>query len=600
VAEGSPVTITFGGQADVSAADTAAGFTYRYACDGQSLGAATGDATAACTFDDDGIHTVLARILDKDGGQTDYMTDVVVTNVEPTAALANGGPVAEGTPASVSFSSQHDPSSSDTAAGFTYRYACDGVTLGAPTTDDSTSCTFDDGPSQHTVLARIADDDGGSSDYTTVVHVENAPPAGALADDGPVAEGSPVTVSWSGQTDPSSADNAAGFTYRYACDGVTLGAPTTNASATCTFDDGPSTHTVLSRILDKDGGFADRTRAVTVRNAAPSARFVTPANPTDEGATFTLALADATDPSAADVAAGLSLEYDCGLGAGYQVAATCTARENPSQAVKARITDKDGGSTEYTATVGVRNVAPSVTITGPPSGSVYQIGEPIWFAGTFTDPGGQDTHTATWKFDGVGQAGSVTEAGGSGATGLLTSFLTPGVYSVRLTVTDDDGGATTASTVDGLDAFVVIYDPSAGFVTGGGWITSPAGAYRPDPALVGKATFGFVAKYQKGANTPTGNTEFKFKAADFDFSSTSYQWLVVAGSKAQFKGIGTVNGAGAYGFMLTAVDDTSDRLRMKVWNTSGDIVYDNVLGAPDDVGAQSIQALGSGSVVIHR
>ena len=34
-----------------------------------------------------------------------------------------------------------------------------------------------------------------------------------------------------------------------------------------------------------------------------------------------------------------------------------------------------------------------------------------------------------------------------------------------------------------------------GFVTGGGWIPSPAGAYTADPALTGRGTFGLVAKH---------------------------------------------------------------------------------------------------------
>ncbi len=77
--------------------------------------------------------------------------------------------------------------------------------------------------------------------------------------------------------------------------------------------------------------------------------------------------------------------------------------------------------------------------------------------------------------------------------------------------------------------FIVVYDPNGGFVTGGGWIDSPAGAYTADPSLTGKATFGFVARYQKGANAPDGNTQFQFHAAGFTFKSTSYEWLVVAG-----------------------------------------------------------------------
>jgi hypothetical protein len=71
---------------------------------------------------------------------------------------------------------------------------------------------------------------------------------------------------------------------------------------------------------------------------------------------------------------------------------------------------------------------------------------------------------------------------------------------------------------------------------------------------VGKANFGFVAKYKKGATIPEGQTEFQFKAGNLNFHSTTYQWLVVSGARAQYKGVGTINGAGDFGFMLTAID----------------------------------------------
>ena len=67
-----------------------------------------------------------------------------------------------------------------------------------------------------------------------------------------------------------------------------------------------------------------------------------------------------------------------------------------------------------------------------------------------------------------------------------------GVYEVCVRGTDalDNVGAPEC-------AFLVAYDPSGGFVTGGGWIDSPAGAYAPDPTLTGKANFGFVSKYSR-------------------------------------------------------------------------------------------------------
>jgi hypothetical protein len=43
-----------------------------------------------------------------------------------------------------------------------------------------------------------------------------------------------------------------------------------------------------------------------------------------------------------------------------------------------------------------------------------------------------------------------------------------------------------------------------------------------------------------------------FRAGDLDFSSTGYRWLVVAGAHAKFKGTGTIDESGDYGFMITA------------------------------------------------
>jgi hypothetical protein len=97
----------------------------------------------------------------------------------------------------------------------------------------------------------------------------------------------------------------------------------------------------------------------------------------------------------------------------------------------------------------------------------------------------------------------------------------------------------------------------------------------------------------------------RFKVANLNFHSSSYDWLVVAGKKAQFKGSGTINGSRSYDFMLTATDgqqpgsDGVDRFRIKIWDrVSGGLVYDNQLNAPDS--ADPTTALGGGSIVIHK
>jgi hypothetical protein len=104
----------------------------------------------------------------------------------------------------------------------------------------------------------------------------------------------------------------------------------------------------------------------------------------------------------------------------------------------------------------------------------------------------------------------VDEADGAGTCTGSFLYDAPGVYTIRVTVTDPFGESASDSVL------VVVYNPSGGFVTGGGWIDTQPGSYSAEPALSGKATFGLVAKYKKGASVPDGNTEFQFHAADRD------------------------------------------------------------------------------------
>ena len=211
-----------------------------------------------------------------------------------------------------------------------------------------------------------------------------------------------------------------------------------------------------------------------------------------------------------------------------------------------------------------------------------------------------DWQTALWDWgDDITSEGDVDEAGGS-VTGAHT-YANPGVYTVRLTVTDKDDAPGKS-----VFQYVVVYDPIGGFVTGGGWINSLSGAYAVAPELTGKATFGFISKYKKGADTPTGETEFQFRVANLNFHSTYYQWLVVAGARTKSKGTGTINGAGNYGFTLTAIDGDiqgsggTDKFRIKIWDRdSADVVvYDNELGMKE--GADPTAVIGGGSIVIHK
>jgi PKD repeat protein len=222
------------------------------------------------------------------------------------------------------------------------------------------------------------------------------------------------------------------------------------------------------------------------------------------------------------------------------------------------------------------NAPPVADPNGPYLGAVNTS---ISFDGSgSSDPDG-DALTYSWDF---GDSNT-----GTGAT-PSHSYATAGIYKVCLTVNDGIVDSAEVCTI------AVVYDPSAGFVTGGGWIASPAGAYKPDPTLAGKATFGFVAKYKKGATTPDGNTEFQFKAGDLNFHSTSYDWLVVTGSDfAKFKGSGTINGEGSYKFQIWAGDNDPDTFTIKIWTEDElgveEVVYDNGMD----------HEISGGSIVVH-
>ena len=276
-----------------------------------------------------------------------------------------------------------------------------------------------------------------------------------------------------------------------------------------------------------------------------------------------------------------------------------TYAEDGTYTVTVRVEDAAGGADTDTFLVVVANLAPSCGPIVAPITPVA-VGTPVTATAPFTDPGIEDTHTAEMSWgDGSTSAAIVTETNGSGTATATHTYTSAGIYTLTLTVTDDEGDAGQCTF-----QFVVVFDPSAGFVTGGGWIMSPPGAYTADPTLIGKATFGFVSKYHKGATVPSGNTEFQFKAGSLNFKSTSYEWLVVAGARAKFKGSGTINGSGDYAFMLTAIDGQGpgggdvDKFRIKIWNkTSGGVVYDNQAGAADDSSAAT--SLGGGSITVH-
>ena len=222
-----------------------------------------------------------------------------------------------------------------------------------------------------------------------------------------------------------------------------------------------------------------------------------------------------------------------------------------------------------------------------------------------TTTGGSDIASSEYSLDGGATWLPMNPADGTydevveDVTVTLPGWPEANLFTLCVRGTDVKGNVGDAECT-----FLPVYDPSGGFVTGGGWITSPPGAYLPDPSLTGKANFGFVAKYKLKSPVPDGTTEFNFQVGNLNFHSQTYKFLIITGNDyARFRGEGTVNGqlaptGEAYKFMIWAGDGKDsggpDTFRIKIWyediNEAEVVVYDN--------GAD--QAIDSGSIVVHK
>jgi hypothetical protein len=270
-------------------------------------------------------------------------------------------------------------------------------------------------------------------------------------------------------------------------------------------------------------------------------------------------------------------------------------------AVKILAIDDDGATGYGAFDLVVHNVPPNL---GPISNVpvVAQVGWLIQSTVVFTDPAPLDRHTAVVDWgDGnvcntsVGALCSIDQ--GTGIHRTFAGFHTytePGLYTIVLTVTDDDGSSD-SSTFETM----VAYDPQVGSMTGGGWIDSPPGAHVLDPSWTGRDKFSLDVKYDKGAQVPKGELRFVFGDGALSLYSNSYDWMTITeGSDAVLAGRGTINAALApngepYRFMLWANDRGrgrgEDTFRIKIWWGAAELIYDN----------GTDQAIARGAILVH-
>ncbi len=255
----------------------------------ESCGTGTKTDTAAansfdCFFPDGPENATVSVEADDGDASNNTGSDsktVAVANVAPTVALSAGNDLAvnEGAAEHTYAYTISDPGA-DTVTSVATSCGANGAKVSGSDTNTNTAgsfkCTFADGPNNSTVSVQATDSDSAAGNTATqTVTVNNVAPTATLGNNGPVDEGSPVSVSFSDQFDPSAGDTTAGFHYAYACDNSSLSSATyagsgTAASKSCTFGDNGS-NTVRARIIDRNGGYTEYLTVVTVRNVNPTA-----------------------------------------------------------------------------------------------------------------------------------------------------------------------------------------------------------------------------------------------------------------------------------------------------------------------------------------
>ncbi len=308
------------------------------------------------------------------------------------------------------------------------------------------SKTFADN-GQYQVTLSVTDANNTTKTSTLSVTVNNVAPTSSFTSSGAVTLGNPATVQFSGQTDPSVSDVAAGFRYSYDFnnDGTFEVTNSTSSSAVvpASYFTAAGNYAVKGRIADKDGGFTDYTTSVVVNapsdTTPPTATLVTPtANSTLTGTvSFSATASDNVGVTGVQYFLNSQAISPVLTNTGYTFSWNSASVSNGSYTVKAVARDAAGNLGESTlvpVTILNNNTAPTVIFLSNSSVAVSaNIGTVIGFFST-NDPDLGETFT----YELVAGTGGVDNGKFriQGNSLVLNQTIVAGNYSIRMRVID--------------------------------------------------------------------------------------------------------------------------------------------------------------------
>jgi PKD repeat protein len=395
---------------------------YTYAWNFGDGGTASGSLTPSRTYADNGIYTATLTVTDSGGRSATATRVVTVNNVAPTANA--GGPYSGAAGASIVLTgSATDPSSVDTAAGFTFAWNFGDGTTGTGAKPSHVYASA----GNYTVTLTATDKDGGkSAAASTTVYIMTVSAGSSVT----ANEGSAVAFAGSvtGGVAPYT------YTWNFGDGSSVTGASTQSHSY---LDNG--SYSAVFTVVDAAGRIASAGRAVTINNVVPTANANGP-YAGEAGASIAFH-ATATDPSPVDQAAGFTYSWNFGdgtTGSGSDPVHVYNSLGSYTATVTA--TDKDGGTsvTALAAVVITAAISSSdYTLSGPASGEVARsVTLTIALAPTIMPTGTVRFTPSTSNGDGTFSPAFVDL---TKTTRSATITYTPNLWGVRTISISDNG-----------------------------------------------------------------------------------------------------------------------------------------------------------------
>ncbi len=451
----------------------------------------TGTVEGRHVYADNGTYSVEVCVTDDDGATTCAILTVTIFNMAPTVDAGVDQSTTEGAVVSLDPATFNDLGTLDThtatiawgdgtatevGAVNETPYGPPGSTSGVDGAASGSHVYADDGA--YIVTVCVTDDDTMTTCDTLTITVANVAPTVDAGSDQSSTEGAvvslaPATFNDLGTADAHTATIAWGdgtATEAGAVSEVPFGPPGSTAGANGTvsgshvYADGGA-YTVTVCVTD-DGATTCDTLTVTINNMAPSVEAGVDQSST-EGAIVSLDPATFNDLGTLDIhtatiawgdgtvtEAGAVTETPFGppgstSGSNGTVSGSHTYVDNGTYTVTVTVTDDDGSSGSDSFTVVASNVNPDLTLdrTGsiPFSGGnafIGRKGSEQTHSATALDPG-FDNLTFNWSFapDAYNGSESYLSSGVVVADSQSVTFSTPGIYTVAVTVTDDDLGS---------------------------------------------------------------------------------------------------------------------------------------------------------------